>query len=81
MIDDDRRRLVEEFVITLDNARDAPVGVLIREHLYRGQNWGIAWWSVKEAVKEGAQQFAMRTDVPAKGQAKIMYVVVYTWGQ
>jgi hypothetical protein len=80
-IDDDRRKLVEEFVITLDNTRDAKVDVLIREHLYRGQNWGIAWWSVKEAVKEGAQQFAMRTDVPAKGQAKIMYVVVYTWGQ
>ena len=80
-IDEGRRRLTEEFVISIDNARDHDVGVLIREHLYRGQNWVLAFESTKRPNKEGAQQISMRTDVRAKAQAKILYVVVYTWGQ
>jgi hypothetical protein len=79
-IDDENRRIVEEFVITLDNKREAPVSVLVREHLYRGQNWSIAFYSAP-TVKEGAQQIALRAEVPARQQLKIMYVVVYTWGQ
>jgi hypothetical protein len=78
-IDDARQRLTEEFVITLDNARDHDVGVLVREHLYRGQNWNVAFESTKRPAKEGAQQFSMRSTVPAKSQQKILYVVVYTW--
>ena len=78
--DEPRRRLVEEFVITLDNARPRPVDVLVREHLYRGQTWALGYWSVDEIKQEGAQAFVMRTRVPAKGQVKILYVVVYTWG-
>ena len=81
-IDDDRRRLTEEFEITLDNTREHSVGVLIREHLYRGQNWVLAYpQGTWHPAKEGAQQISLRTDVPAKAQAKILYVVVYTWGQ
>jgi hypothetical protein len=78
-IDDARQRLTEEFVITLDNTRDHEVGVLVREHLYRGQNWNVAFESTKRPAKEGAQQFSMRSTVPAKSQQKILYVVVYTW--
>ncbi len=78
-IDDARQRLTEEFVITLDNARDHPVGVLVREHLYRGQNWNVAYESSKRPRKEGAQQFSMRSTVPANRRQKILYVVVYTW--
>ena len=78
-IDDARQRLTEEFVITLDNTRDHEVGVLVREHLYRGQNWNVAFESTKRPAKEGAQQFSMRSSVPAKSQQKILYVVVYTW--
>lgn len=80
-IDDERKRITEEFEITLDNAREHAVGVLIREHLYRGQNWVLAYESTKHPDKEGAQQITMRTDVPAKAHAKVLYVVVYTWGQ
>jgi hypothetical protein len=76
-IDDQGNRLVEEFAITIDNARSVPVGVLIREHLYRGQNWTLAYDSASSHAKEGPQQISLRTDVPAKGQAKILYVVVY----
>lgn len=80
-ISEDGSRVTEEFVITIDNTRAYPVGVLLREHLYRGQNWTLAFHSVPDAVKEGPQQIAMRTRVPAKSQVKVMYVVVYTSGQ
>jgi hypothetical protein len=76
--DDDLRRFSEEFLITIDNARPLPVDIVLREHLYRGQNWTLAYHSVP-AVKEGPQQIALRTRVPAGGQAKVLYVVVYTW--
>jgi len=78
-IDDDRLRLTEEFAITLDNKRDHDVGVLVREHLYRGQTWNVAFTSIEHPSKEGAQQFSMRTTVPARSQQKILYIVVYTW--
>jgi hypothetical protein len=78
--DESRHRLVEEFVITLDNARTEPVNVLVREHLYRGQTWALGYWSEPDITQEGAQAFVMRTRVPARGKVKIMYVVVYTWG-
>ncbi len=80
-IEDDaqRHRVTEEFVITVDNARDRPVDVLVREHLYRGQTWLIAYESTNHPEKEGAQQIALRTDVPAKAKAEVTYVVVYSW--
>ncbi|NVB77743.1 MAG: hypothetical protein HOV81_05050 [Kofleriaceae bacterium] len=79
---EDSKRIVEEFVITIENKRDYPVRVLLREHLYRGQNWVIAYpQSDPDAKKEGPQQFSMRRNVPARSQTKILYVVVYTWGQ
>jgi hypothetical protein len=78
-IDDARQRLTEEFLITLDNARDHEVRVLVREHLYRSQTWTVAFESTKQPAKEGVQQFSMRSIVPAKSQQKILYVVVYTW--
>lgn len=76
--DDDQRRFSEEFLVTIDNARPRPVNLVLREHLYRGQNWTLAYQSVP-AVKEGPQQIALRTQVPAKSRAKVLYVVVYTW--
>lgn len=83
-IDDERRRVVEEFVITLVNKRPTQAAVLVREHLYRGQNWTIAYptgdSSGAIASKEGPQQISLRTIVPARSQTKILYVVVYTWG-
>ena len=78
-VDDDGKRLVEEFAITLDNARHNPVEIVIREHLYRGQNWTLAYRSITDAVKEGPQQISMRTVVPARGTTRVLYVVVYTW--
>ena len=76
--DDDQKRFSEEFLVTIDNARPRPIEIVIREHLYRGQNWTLAYQSAP-AAKEGAQQISLRTAVPANGQAKVLYVVVYTW--
>ena len=76
--DDDQRRFSEEFLITVDNARPRPIDIVLREHLYRGQTWTLAYQSAP-AAKEGPQQIALRTTVPANGHAKVLYVVVYTW--
>lgn len=76
--DDVRRRFSEEFLITIDNARPRPIDVVIREHLYRGQSWTLAYRSAP-ATRDGPQQIALRAAVPAYGRAKVLYVVVYTW--
>ncbi|MDX2092082.1 MAG: hypothetical protein SFX73_29730 [Kofleriaceae bacterium] len=78
-VDDDRKRLVEEFSVTVANTRADPVDVVLREHLYRGQNWTLAYYTSEGAKQDGAQQISMRVRVPAKGEAKLFYVVVYTW--
>jgi hypothetical protein len=77
--DTENKRLVEEFEIDIDNARPVPAAVLVREHLYRGQNWTLAYYSATSAAKEGPQQIALRTTAPAKAKGKLLYVVVYTW--
>jgi hypothetical protein len=77
--DEQHKRLVEDFVISIDNTRARPVEVVVREHLYRGQNWTLAYRSAPVAAKEGPQQISMRMIVPARSQGKLLYVVVYTW--
>jgi hypothetical protein len=75
-----RKRLVEEFVITIDNRRPRPVEVIVREHLYRGTTWRIADpIYAQRPVKEGLQQFSMRTTVPPRSRSQLLYVVVYPW--
>jgi hypothetical protein len=80
-IDNDRQRVVEDFVITIDNARSRPAEVVVREHLYRGTNWTLAYISVPvgEETKEGPQQVAPRLTVPPHGKARLLYSVVYWW--
>lgn len=71
-------RLSEDFVIAIDNNRPTPVTVIVREHMYRGLNWSMAYHSAP-AQQEGSQQVSMRMIVPPKSQQKLLYVVVYTW--
>jgi len=78
-IDARAKRLVEEFEIAIENKGDHAASVLVREHLYRGLTWNVPYYSTDDAKKEGPQQIAMRTSVPARGKAKVVYVVVYTW--
>ena len=78
-VDEDNKRVVEEIAITIDNKRDVPADVLLREHMYRGLEWTLAYYSVASATKEGTQQIALRTTVPPHSQQKVLYVVVYSW--
>lgn len=80
-VDEERKRLVEEFAIDITSKRKLPTQVIVREHMYRGQNWSIAYNNIvlTAADKEGAQQVSMRTSVPPNGKARVYYVVVYTW--
>jgi len=41
----------------------AILNVILREHLYRGEQWAIAYWSVPEITKEGMQQITMPVTV------------------
>lgn len=76
-IDDTRRRMTEEMVITIDNTRTNPVSVVVREHLYRSLNWTLAYYSAPRTQQEGSQQVSMHVDVPAKQAVKLLYVAVY----
>ena len=78
-VDEDGKRITEEFHIVVDNTRPEPVEIVIREHFYRSVNWTLAYHSALEATKEGAQAVALRTRVPAKGRTELVYVVVYGW--
>ena len=80
-VDSDRQRVVEEFVITIDNDRPRPVDVVVREHMYRGTNWTLAYISVPvgDQTKEGPQQVAPRITIPPRSKGRVMYAVVYTW--
>lgn len=80
-VDNDRKRIVEEFALRIDNTRTHSIDLLLREHLYRGTGWSIAYSSVVQVEKEGMQQLAMRTVVPARAKHTVLYVVVYEWGK
>ncbi|MCE9580759.1 MAG: hypothetical protein K8W52_47035 [Deltaproteobacteria bacterium] len=74
-----RKRLVEEFQITIANRGARAVPVVVREHPYRGYQWHLAYASTEAVTKEAPQLLAFRAQVPAGGEVKIDYVVVYTW--
>jgi hypothetical protein len=74
------RRLVEEIRVRLRSRIDAPVSVVVREHLYRGLNWTIAYNNgVGDPRKDGAQALRFDVTLPARGTTLIVYRVVYTW--
>ncbi|MCB9563058.1 MAG: hypothetical protein H6708_21845 [Kofleriaceae bacterium] len=79
-LDAENKRLIEEFEITLTSKADHPIEVTVREHPYRGMNWTLAYQNVGARVaKEGPQKVAMRTTVPAQGEARVVYRIIYTW--
>ncbi len=78
--DDAGRRLVEELRIEIENRRAAAADVLVREHLYRGLNWAIAYFNQAGSLsKEGPQEIHVRLHVPGRSKRAIVYRVVYTW--
>lgn len=78
--DPDARRLVEEIRVDVENRRATAAEVLIREHLYRGLNWSLAYANeVARVAKEGAQEITFRLVVPPRSTREVVYRVVYTW--
>jgi hypothetical protein len=78
--DDAGRRLVEELRIEIENRRAVAADVLVREHLYRGLNWAIAYFNQAGSLsKEGPQEIHVRLHVPGRSKRAIVYRVVYTW--
>lgn len=74
------KRLVEELRIEIRNHRRRAAQVLVREHLYRGLNWALAYHNQVGAVsKDGPQAIQFRLDVPAGERREVVYRVVYTW--
>jgi hypothetical protein len=49
--------------------------------MYRGETWVLAYASPPpgSVTKEGPQQIAMRVTVPAGGETRVIYRVVYNW--
>jgi len=78
--DDAGHRLVEELRIEIENRRAGAADVLVREHLYRGLNWAIAYYNQAGVLsKEGPQEIHVRLHLPGKSRRAIVYRVVYTW--
>jgi hypothetical protein len=78
--DEAGRRLVEEVRIAIANRRGVPTEVLVREHLYRGLNWSLAYHNEVAALrKEAAQEIHFRVHLPGRATRDIIYRVVYTW--
>jgi hypothetical protein len=80
-LDEYGKRLIEEFTIAIDNRGAHPIDVVVREHLYRGTNWQIAYSTVAlyESDQEGEQLVAMRAIAAPKRETILLYRVVYWW--
>lgn len=78
-LDEENKRLIEEFEIELESTADRPLQVIVREHMYRGQNWKLVYWAAESVAKEGPQKVALKTTVPAGGTSRVVYRILYYW--
>lgn len=75
-----RRRLIEEIRVELDNRGDQPVEVDVREHLYRGLNWAVVYHNQAGPLsKTASQEIRFDVEVPARSTRLVAYRVAYTW--
>lgn len=70
--------LEEAFEIKLTNQKQQPVTVLVREHLYRGDNWEITSKSA-DFTRLDSHTIEFPVQVSAKGASRLSYSVRYTW--
>lgn len=74
------RRMTESFAVTLRNAKDKDVVIIVVEPLPRWSDWNILDSSVK-ATRRDAQHAQFEVPVSAKGETVLTYTVRYTWPQ
>ncbi|MBU3665832.1 MAG: hypothetical protein FGM15_08165 [Chthoniobacterales bacterium] len=77
-VDSANHHISESFEIVLHNHKKEPVNVRVVEHLYRWHNWDITQKNA-DFIKIDPGQIQFRVDVPAEGERKLNYTVVYTW--
>jgi hypothetical protein len=77
-VDSVRKWVDESFEIELRNHKEEAVEVRVVEHLYRWVNWEIRD-NTLPFEKKDAQTIEFRAGVPAKGSAKLAYLVHYSW--
>jgi hypothetical protein len=68
----------ESFEISVRNRKKEAASVVVREYLYRWNNWEVTAKS-HDFAKRDAQTIDFTTQIPADGEAKITYTVRYTW--
>lgn len=68
----------ESFEITLRNHKKEAVTIIVREHLYRGQEWKILETS-HPFDKKDSQKMEAKVEVPADGEVEITYTVRYNY--
>jgi len=68
----------ESFEISVRNRKKEAATVVVREYLYRWNNWEVTAKS-HDFAKRDAQTIDFTTPIPADGEAKITYTVRYTW--
>jgi len=73
-----RRRMSESFEIALRNHKETPVRVIVKEVLYRWMNWKIERADLPFEKKD-ARTIHFAVEVPAGGERRFAYTVLYTW--
>jgi len=73
-----KRSVQESFEITLRNHKEEEVEVRVVEHLFRWSEWEITEES-QEHVKVDAQTIEYKITIPADGEEKVTYTVLYRW--
>lgn len=72
------RNMTESFAITVRNAKDTPVTVVVDEPLPRWSDWEIVSSTVP-GDKRDAQHVEFDLEVPARGERVLEYTVRYRW--
>jgi len=72
------RKISETIEVSVRNRKLAAAKVVVREYLYRWSDWRIVSHS-QPFVKHDAATIDFALDIAADGEAKVRYVVEYSW--
>jgi hypothetical protein len=79
-IDEDRRMVVEEVVVSVENQGTEARTVVALERTLRGEWWRLVWRSKGvSAKKDGSRVILFSLEVPAKASREVRYRLVYRW--
>jgi filamentous hemagglutinin family protein len=78
LVNSDAHWLKESFSITLNNHKKTAATVLVKQYLYRWENWKITARSDK-FKKLNSREIRFTANVPAHGKKVITYTVKYSW--